>query len=72
MTAVGRTIRSALRAVLKLFVDDGVYAAVTIAWVTAVITFGSRNGSGHARDGLILALGLDLIFIVSVTLDSRK
>jgi len=68
MTTMMQTLGSALRAVLKLFVDDGVYAAVTVAWITAMIAFGSHGTGNHAREGLLLAFGLDLIFTVSVIL----
>ena len=66
MSTVARAIGSTLRAVLKFFADDGVYAAVTIAWITVVIAFGSRGDGGHAHEGILLALGLDLIFAMSV------
>jgi hypothetical protein len=67
-----RILGSALRAVLKLFVDDGVYAAVTIAWITAVIVFRSHGAGSHVREELLLALGLDLIFALSVMLRVRS
>jgi hypothetical protein len=70
--ALMRIIGSALRVVLELFVDDGVYAAVTIAWITAVVAFGSRGPDSRAREGLLLALGLDLIFALSVILRVRS
>jgi hypothetical protein len=72
MTSVVRTIGSALRALLTFFVDDGLYAAVTIAWITAVIAFGSHVAGNRGREGLILAVGLDLIFIASVILRVRS
>jgi hypothetical protein len=87
VTSVIRTLASSLRAVLRLFVDDGVYAAVTIAWIAVIVTvgprgvssrmvlvvltFGSHHINGQAVEGLLLALGLDLIFTVSVILRVR-
>lgn len=83
MTSVIRPITSVVLAVFKLFVDDGVYAAVTIAWITAIIvlgphsatsstglvlTGGSHSGKGFLPGGLLLAVGLDAIFAVSVIL----
>ena len=82
-----QTIRSVFQAVLNLFADDGVYAAVTIAWIAVILIFGPRGvGSrmsiimklrshsvdGRTLEGLLLALGLDLIFTVSVILRVRN
>ena len=87
MTRVLRPLVSALRAVLKLFVDDGVYAAVTIAWITAivvlrphgattqtilVVTAGSDTADRFTLGGPLLAFGLDLIFATSVILRLRS
>lgn len=72
MTTITRSIRSILQTILGLFVDDGVYAAVTIAWITAVVAFRSHGRSSHRQEGLILALGLDLIFALSVVLQVRR
>ena len=47
MTRVVQPIVSALRAVLKLFVDDGVYAAVTIAWITAIVVLGPHSAGSQ-------------------------
>lgn len=71
-TTITRGIRSALQAVLALFVDDGVYTAVTIAWITIVVTLGSHSTSNHRREELLLPLGLDLIFTLSVILRVRN
>jgi hypothetical protein len=71
MIAVIRTIGSALRGVLKLFIDDGVYAAATLAWIAGVLALTPHNTGQHAREGLILAIGLDLIFGLSVALRVR-
>jgi hypothetical protein len=70
MNTVIRIARSALGGVLRLFVDDGLYAAVMIAWITGVIAFGAHQVGSHVG-GLVLALGLDLIFAVSVILRVR-
>ncbi len=78
MTRVLRPLVSALRAVLLLNSSmNGVYAAVTIAWITAivvlrphgagsqtilVVTAGSHTADGFMLGGPLLAFGLDLIF----------
>jgi hypothetical protein len=71
MTNMMQVVGSALQGILKLFVDDGVYAAVTIAWITVIVGFGSRSTGSHKLEGLLLALGLDLIFASSVILRMR-
>jgi hypothetical protein len=68
MTSVMQIVGPTVRVVIGLFIDDGVYAAVTVAWITAVVAFGSYGTISRTREGLLLALGLDLIFALSVTL----
>ena len=66
MTSIMRIIKSTLQRAFSLFIDDGANAAVIIAWTTGVLAFGSHGAAGHSHEGLLLALGLDLIFAVSV------
>lgn len=91
MTSVMQPVASAVHAAFKLFVDDGLYAAVTIAWITVIVMLGphgvtgqmfsdstitlrssSRSMDGFMLGGSLLALGVDLIFAVSVILRVRS
>jgi hypothetical protein len=88
MTRVIRYAVTVLYAVLELFIDDGLYTAIAITWITAIVMFGPRHGltnqtilvvtAGSRQTdrfvlgGFFLAFGLDLIFAVSVILRVRS
>ena len=59
-------MRTVLREIFGLFVDDGSFALAILAWLMAVGLVLPRLGMSSAWDGAILFAGLALILIESV------
>jgi hypothetical protein len=67
MTLLIRRIQTLIYAVFRFFVDDGLYAAVTTIWIGLVVLAGHMLAT-RKPTGLLLAVGLDVIFVASVIL----
>jgi membrane protein implicated in regulation of membrane protease activity len=67
-----RLIRTVVREVFGLFVDDVSFASLIIIWMGLVKILSSRTASANRWYGIILFLGLALILIESAVRFSRK
>ena len=65
-------LRTILREIFGLFVDDGTFALIILAWLTVMtVIFPHMGWLPHWR-GLILFCGLALILVVSAVRYARK
>ncbi len=65
-------IRTVLREVFGLFVDDGSFALAIVAWLLLVWLVLPRLGVDARWTGVILFAGLALILVESVTRRARR
>ena len=65
-------IRTILREIFGLFVDDAGFALAILAWLAVVGLVFPRLGVSSAWDGAILFAGLALILVESVTLRAKR
>ncbi len=64
-------VRSVVREVIGLFVDDGSFAVLIVLWIALV--WGARHYlQGRMTSGTILFLGLALVLIESVIRFSKR
>jgi uncharacterized membrane protein (UPF0136 family) len=64
-------MRLLARSVVRFFVDDGINALLTIAWIGFVLAI-ARVIPDQAWQGVLLAAGLNVLFIISIILRVRQ
>ena len=57
--------------VIGFFVDDGINALLTVAWIGVVLAI-ARVVPDQAWQGVLLAAGLSMLFIISIILRVRR
>ncbi|MBB5316787.1 hypothetical protein [Tunturibacter empetritectus] len=65
-------IKTILREIFGLFVDDGTFALAILLWLFVVRTLSPHLGNASAWSGPILFFGLALILIESAARYSRR
>ena len=65
-------LRSVLREVWGLFVDDGSFAAGIVVWLAVVLLVGRSVGKGTPWGGVALFGGLALLLMESVLRFARR
>ena len=65
-------LRSILRELLGLFIDDGSFAAAIVAWIAVVAFVLPRLPIAPTRQALLFAAGLLAILVESVLRRSRQ
>lgn len=65
-------IRSVLREVIGLFVDDGSFALAVVVWLTLAGLVLPRVGGWGRAGGVVLFAGLGLILLQSVVRFSKQ
>jgi hypothetical protein len=71
MTGLSRGIRTLTRAMFEFFVDDGIYPAVMILWIMLAV-IAKHVGVAQRWTGILLSLGLDAIFVLSIILHAHR
>ena len=71
MSTISHRIRLLARSVIGFFVDDGINALLTIAWIAIVLAI-VRVVPDQAWQGVLLAAGLNMLFIISIILQVRR
>ena len=66
-----QSVRTILREVLGLFVDDGSFALVNLVWI-ALLGVGTVYFHRWSASGVVLAVGFAIILVESVTRFARK
>jgi hypothetical protein len=65
VSTISYRIRSLAGWVTGFFVDDGINALLTIAWIGVVLAI-TRAVPDQAWQGVLLAAGLDALFVISI------
>jgi uncharacterized membrane protein (UPF0136 family) len=71
MSTIRQRIRLLGRSVVGFFVDDGINALLTVAWIGIVLAI-ARVIPDQAWQGVLLAGGLNALFIISIILRVRR
>jgi uncharacterized membrane protein (UPF0136 family) len=71
VSTTSHRIRLLARWVVGFFVDDGINALLTIAWIGIVLAI-ARVIPGQAWQGVLFAAGLNTLFIISIILRVRR
>jgi uncharacterized membrane protein (UPF0136 family) len=71
MSATSHSIRSLAQWVVGFFIDDGMSALLTIAWIGIVLAI-ARVMPNQAWQGVLLAGGLSTLFVISIILRVRR
>jgi uncharacterized membrane protein (UPF0136 family) len=71
VSTTSHRIRLLARSVIGFFVDDGINALLTIAWIGIVLAI-ARVIPDQAWQGVLLAAGLNALFIISIILRVRR
>jgi uncharacterized membrane protein (UPF0136 family) len=71
VSTASHQIRLLARSVVGFFVDDGINALLTIAWIGIIFAI-ARVIPGQAWQGVLLAVGLSALFVISIIVRVRQ
>jgi hypothetical protein len=71
MTRLLHRSQALIRVTLGVFGDDGIYTGAMVIWVALAVT-ANRVGVARAWTGILLTLGLDVIFVLSIILHAHR